>query len=406
MGSEHDSGCIAYLSGAPRVSTRSEAEDGGPRAHVLGIIAGFRQAGWAVEPFIVGDRVPEHWVTEGSYEKKQGGRLKRTAVDVVRLAMRVKNNFSVRRAVRRRPDFVYERYACMQALGMPFQRQGVPWVLETNGLIFKELTQDTSTLQLARLARHLELDAYRRCDALVCVSEALKQLILAELDIPESKIIVLANGVDTEFFQPPAHNLETEADELNIGFVGSFVAWQALDVLLDVVAELRQIGANLRVTLVGGGPEQANLQQQARRLGIDEHVVFAGRLPRDAVPAAIAGFDLGYCGHRPTRAGAMYMSPLKLYEYMAMAKPVLAAHSADSKPLIADGETGFAFAAGDRKELKSAITCAMNKRRQLTAMGQQARQVIEREHSWRQRVQTLTQSLEPILESTTPEAAS
>lgn len=390
-------GRIGYLSGAPRVSTRSDAEDGGPRAHVLGTIGGFRQLGWKVDPFIIGDHVPRSWVASGSYEKKRGGIVKKALVDGVRLGMRFKNNVRVRRVLHNRPDFVYERFGCMQALGLPFKRAGVPWVLETNALVFNEFKLDSSSVYFSRVARALELSAYRRCDALVCVSQKLKDLVIAEAGIPESKIIVLPNGVDTDFFYPAAADSSQDARVLSIGFVGTFFAWQALDLLLEAVHELRQRQVNLHVTLIGDGPERANLMRQAEHLGIQDHVLFAGRLPRDKIPAAMAEFDLGYSGHRPTSSGEMYMSPLKLYEYMAVGKPVIVSRHADSDELIADGDTGFTFVAGDKASLKQAIERALADRQAMPAMGRRARAVIEQNHSWKKRVETLIEELEPII---------
>lgn len=397
MRSTRAPGRIGYLSGAPRVSTQPDAEDGGPRAHVLGTIQGFQQLGWAVDTFIVGDRVPRSWVTSGSYAKKQGGAIKKALVDGVRLGMRLRNNVAARRSLNGRPDFVYERFGCMQALGRAFQRVGVPWVLETNALVFDEFKLESSAVYFSRIARALELSAYRRCDALVCVSQKLKELVLAEVRIPESKIIVLPNGVDTDFFRPAKEAPRIDSQTLTIGFVGTFVAWQALDLLLEAVHELREHGKDLRITLVGDGPERDNLMRQAERLGMQEYVSFPGRLPREEIPSAIARFDLGYAGHRPTRSGEMYMSPLKLYEYMAAAKPVIVSRNADSDKLVSDGSTGFSFVAGDKASLKGAICRATARKDEIPVMGSRARAVIEQHHSWKIRVETLIEKLEPII---------
>lgn len=397
MDIRQNSGRIAYLSGAPRVSTRSDAETGGPRSHVLGTLTGFRRLGWDVETFIVGDRVPSAWVTEGSNARKQGGIVKKALVDCVRLGMRLRNNVTARRALSVRPNLVYERFACMQALGAPFKRAGVPWVLETNALLFKEFKQDLSAVLLSRLARSLEFSAYRQCDALVCISHELKKLILSEFELPESKIIVLPNGVDTDFFQPIEQAERAEDGSLTIGFVGMFYAWQALDLLLEAVHELRQRNLDIRIALVGNGPEQEHLAELVMQYGMQACVSFPGRLPRAEVPEAIADFDLGFAGHTPTRSGVMYMSPLKLYEYMAVGKPVLVSRNADSESLVADGETGFFFTAGNKESLKQSIRSAMARKQAFASMGKKARDVIEQHHSWQKRMETLLEELEPII---------
>lgn len=397
MPSKSDAGRIAYLSGAPRISTRPDAEEGGARSHVLGTISGFRQCGWAVETFIVGDQVPRDWVAPGSYAKKQGGVLKRMLVDIIRLFMRFKSKINAGRKISGDVSLVYERYACMQSLGSFFQRSGVPWILETNGLFFLEFSKDRSSLFFVRLARFLELLAYRRCDALVCISDNLKKVIVQEFGISESKIIVLPNGVDTNFFEPLKIPENRSGGPLHIGFVGTFVDWHALDVLLEAIYELNARAVEIRLTLVGSGPELDNLRHRVSELALGNLVSFSGRLSRDNIPAAITEFDIGYSGHIPTKSGEMYMSPLKIYEYMAMAKPVIASRNADSDELVAEGETGYVFEAGDKESIKAAIIRAVNNKGSIDAMGRKARIIIEEKHSWKSRVEKLLGELDRLI---------
>lgn len=93
----------------------------------------------------------------------------------------------------------------------------------------------------------------------------------------------------------------------------------------------------------------------------------------------------------------MYMSPLKLYEYMAVGKPVIVSRHADSDELIKDGDTGFTFVAGDRGSLAQAIERALADKQAIPAMGRRARTIIEQNHSWKKRVETLVDKLAPII---------
>jgi len=123
---------IAYLSGAPRVSTRAEAGAAGPRSHVLGVMRAFERLGLEVRPFIVGDRVPVEWVHgEQSATALRRSRIRRAVADWVRLGMGLLNGWRAWREIRS-VDLVYERYGAFQALGWWFQRRGIPWILETN----------------------------------------------------------------------------------------------------------------------------------------------------------------------------------------------------------------------------------------------------------------------------------
>lgn len=82
---------LGYLSGAPRVSTRPEAEATGARAHVVGVMNAFRALGWQVRPFIVGDRVPVDWVRPGSRQRMSRSLPRRLAADVARIGLGRRN---------------------------------------------------------------------------------------------------------------------------------------------------------------------------------------------------------------------------------------------------------------------------------------------------------------------------
>jgi glycosyltransferase involved in cell wall biosynthesis len=388
---------LGYLSGAPRVSTRPEAELAGPRAHILGVINAFRALSWDVHPFIAGDRVPRYWITSGSEQAISKSWWRTLATDMLRLTMGARNACKARRELEGKVEWVYERFAVMQALGRALQQQGVPWVLETNALLFHEAKADRHSVFLSGLARYQELKAYQQCDVLVCVSETLKQLIV-ELGIDANKIIVVPNGVDTELYNPCRQDAHRCHHGFTIGFLGGLSPWQALDLLLEAIHELRGQGCdNLRLTIVGDGPARQAWEDKAAQLGLDTAVVFTGRVPPGQVAQYIAGFDVGYSGPVQLGVGKMYLSPLKLYEYMAMAKPVVAAAFEDARRLVAGKDTGFLFQPGDKEDLKRALWEAYTKRLSLPAMGQQSRAEIVAHHSWIARVRYLIGKVEHVI---------
>ena len=115
---------LAYLSGAPRVSTAPEAVLGGPRSHVLGVISGFESMGWEVRRFIVGDRVPRSWVGVGSERAVARGWFRALAADLLRLIIRPIYTRQSWRTLGAESDWVYERFAIFQAMGEIFKRHG------------------------------------------------------------------------------------------------------------------------------------------------------------------------------------------------------------------------------------------------------------------------------------------
>ncbi|MFE1744022.1 glycosyltransferase family 4 protein [Coleofasciculus sp. H7-2] len=389
---------LGYLSAAPRSSTHPDAEVGGPRSHMLGVMRAFEVLQWEVKPFIVGDRVPLSWVTAGSERAVTGGFLRTLVSDIVRLNMGALNARRAWQELGQQVDWVYERRAALQSLGWIFTRHGIPWILETNSPLFYESKAERKNVVLSRLERWLEIKAYQDCDILICVTEALKEIIVREADISPEKIIVLPNGVNTSIFNPEGQQPKRIFDNFTIGFVGVLYAWQGIEDLLVALHDLRTDGLDMSLVVVGDGQMRTEWEALAQKLGLSNNVKFVGQVPWNEVPAYIAGFDMGYSGHVKLQIGKMYHSPLKIYEYMAMGKPVLASAFEDAQRVLREGETGFLFQSGDRQELKSALIKAYKSRTALPEMGRQAREEILLNHSWIARVQTLIKTVDQILE--------
>jgi len=221
---------------------------------------------------------------------------------------------------------------------------------------------------------------------LVCISQALAGLICQEIGVPAEKIVVLPNGVDVHHLNPEGTRPKRLFEGPTIGFVGSLQAWQRLDLLLEALAALREEGILYHLVVVGDGAMGEVWKQHAGEVGLAEQVHFAGYVPWDEVPAYIAGCDLGYAAAVPLAAGAMYLSPLKLYEYAAMGKPFVAAAHADAEGLVADGARGYLFAPGNLEDLKRALRQAFAERASWPAYGAPTRAAIIEKHSWEARV--------------------
>ena len=391
--------CLGYLSGAPRVSTDPQVELAGARTHVLGIMTAFEALGWDVKPYIVGDKVPRGWVTKGSERAISTSFFRTLAVDLLRLAISARYSRKSWRELQGQVDWVYERCGTFQAMGRRFKQNGVPWILETNTLLYEEAKSERKSLILDRLARRVEIKAYQECDVLICISNNLKQRLIEETHILEEKILVIPNGVNTEYINPNNYSPKRLFPELTIGFVGSLYAWAGIDFLLEALQELRSQGIDLFLVVIGGGQMKTAWQERSQQLDLAERVKFLGSLPQNEVLPILAGCDIGYSGHIDLKKRQVYRSPLKLYEYMAMAKPVVASDIEDTRTTIDEGETGFLYTPGDKESLKHALLKAFAARDRLQEMGIKARQEIEANHSWTNRVRVLIKESDRIIKA-------
>lgn len=321
------------------------------------------------------------------------------AADLIRPILGAINARRAWRELGGRVDWVYERHSAFDSLGWLFKRRGVPWILETNGPLFYEAKEKTINVALLGLVRWLEIRTYKRCDIIVCISETLKEIVVREAGVPSAKVVAIPNAVDPAVFNPESCEPKRIFEGFTVGFVGSLEPWQGLELLIEALSELRAAGLKISVVVVGDGPMRVAWEALARQLGVSEHVAFVGKVQWQEVPKFIAGFDLGYCGKVEMKEGEMYHSPLKLYEYMAMAKPVLASEFEGASQVIRDEETGFLFRTGNKEDLERVLTRAYKSWSKLTEMGSKAREEVASKHNWLARVSAIISTVEDRVES-------
>src|SRR5262249_7621145 len=148
------------------------------------------------------------------------------------------------------------------------------------------------------------------------ISQALADRLISEMGVPASKIAVISNGVDVHRFDPARITPHRLAEEFTVLFVGSLASWQGLGVFLRAAARLP-----IHVVIAGDGPERSALEKMG-------NARFLGRVAPDQVPELMAGADVCFSGH------SAFRSPLKLYEYMAMGRPVVSSAVPDAKAAL------------------------------------------------------------------------
>lgn len=388
---------IGYLSGAPRVSTHPHAAAAGPRTHVLGVIRAFETLGWEVRRYIAGD-VGMRLIRQAGEEDLTGGWIKRAAIDLGRLGYGRLNRRKAFSVIGTDVTWVYERFASFQSLGVPFRRAGIPWILETQGPSWQEALLDRGSMAFGPLARRLEINAYRSCDVLVCVTDTLKDILVREANLNPGKVVIVPNGVDLRLFDPERTPTKRLFEDLTIVFVGILLHWHRLDLLIDALADLRGVNHQppLKLVIVGDGPERTTLQKRVSDYGMGEHVRLLGRVPMNDVPHYLRGADIGFIAYAGSGQHGPYGSALKLYEYLAMGLPVLAARIPETERIVREGETGFLFEPGDSLGLRHALLRAMQRRDELIAMGNSGRGLVEA-HSWSSRVEAMVAEVRQIL---------
>ena len=290
-----------------------------------------------------------------------------------------------------RPDVLHAHSPVLNvlpALWVGRQRR-IPVVYELRALWEDAAVDHGTTSERSiryRASRALETFALRRADHVTTICEGLRTEI-AGRGIAERKITVIPNAVDTSEFRldgtpDVALRAKLGLDGCTVvGFAGSFYGYEGLDLLIEAAAELCARRTDLRLLLIGGGPQESALQALARGRGLGDRVIFTGRVPHSDVQRYYDLIDVLAYPRRRMRLTEI-VTPLKPLEAMAQGRMFVASDVGGHRELVRDGQTGFLFPAGDAHALAAAIDGVLSRREQWPAVREQARRFVETERTW------------------------
>jgi PEP-CTERM/exosortase A-associated glycosyltransferase len=237
-----------------------------------------------------------------------------------------------------------------------------------------------------RLTHALETYVLKRASAVTTICAGLRDDIVAR-GVPGERVTVIPNAVDIGRFsmdsQPdPARQAKLGLERKTVlGFIGSFYAYEGLDLLLQALPGILQAEPDIRLLLVGGGPEEQRLKQIIMDAGLQQHVIFTGRVPHDEVQDYYNLVDIFVYPRLPMRLTNL-VTPLKPLEAMAQGRLVLASDVGGHRELIRPAETGHLFHAGSAEDLQRAVLAMLRDRESWQAMRQAGREFVETERTW------------------------
>ncbi|RNF31714.1 glycosyl transferase family 1 [Massilia aurea] len=291
-----------------------------------------------------------------------------------------------------KPDVLHAHSPSLNAIAAlrAGKKFGIPVVYEVRAF-WEDAAVDHGTSSEGglryRLTRALETHALKQADAVTTICEGLRRDIVAR-GIPADKITVIPNAVDIDKFavggvadQDLKTKLGLQGARL-IGFIGSFYAYEGLDILLRAVPALAAERPDLRVLLVGGGPEDARLRQLAKDLDIVDKVVFTGRVPHEQVQMYYDLLDVLVYPRLSMRLTDL-VTPLKPLEAMAQGRVLAASDVGGHKELIVDGKTGVLFKADDPQALAVKVGALIDAQADWPALRAAGREFVESERNWK-----------------------
>jgi glycosyltransferase involved in cell wall biosynthesis len=281
------------------------------------------------------------------------------------------------------PDIIYERYNLNLLAGTCLAKlTRTPLLLEVNAPLAQERASFGGGLDLHPLAWRIENWLWRSADCTLPVSEALAAFLL-EAGVARERIAVIPNGIDPAAFDAIDAEAAKRAlgleGKLVLGFSGFMREWHGLDGVIDALAQ-PDLPGSLHLLLLGDGPARGAMEQRAAERGIADRITFAGTVPRAALARHVAAFDIAL---QPKAVA--YASPLKLFDYMAAGKAIVAPDQPNIRELLSPEISALLFDPQHKAAMLAAVLRLVHDaglRRRLGAAAR--RQIDERGFTWRE----------------------
>lgn len=387
---------ILYYSPHPALGLNDQAGYG---THMREMIHAFQQLGHEVLPVIMGGTEP----TAATPAASAGGVKKalkpfvphglwETAKDVSLLRFdRYAQQQLEAQIAAFKPDMIYERANYLQLSGVnAAQKWGIKHVLEVNSPYVEERQTLQGKSWLMNKAVKAEQMQVEKSNLVCCVSSALEEY-LKKRSKSKYNFIVTPNAINENTYKnykkDDIENLDKENNDVVFGFVGSFFAWHGIDLMILAFKGLVNQYPNIRLLIVGDGAIRADLEQLAQDC---PGVTFTGQVPHGQVFSYIDMMDVAIMAN-----SNWYGSPVKIFEYGAMGKAIIAPDNIPVKDVMVPDIDGI-LVQPNVESLRSAMEFYIKNPDRRAQMAVHFQQKVLTQHTWQQTAQQILDRVFPV----------
>lgn len=292
------------------------------------------------------------------------------------------------------PDVLYERYNLFFLPGLWLKRwAGIPYLLEVNSPLAHERGLHGG-LTLKALAGWSERLVWRGADMTFPVTHVLADCLRAA-GVAEGRIRVVPNGINRERFANDRSSAAVREQlgltgKIVLGFTGFVRDWHCLPAVVSAMADMEN-RAYVHFLIVGDGPGLTPVIEHARRLGLADAVTCVGLVGRDRISDYVAAFDIAL-----NPRVEPYASPLKLFEYMALGRAIVAPDQPNIREILSDGDNALLFRPDDPAHLGQQITRLCGDAALCRRLGRNAARSIEdKGYTWDDNVRRVVAAMGP-----------
>jgi glycosyltransferase involved in cell wall biosynthesis len=345
------------------------------------------------------EQIPYHRLlskNEGRNDLPRGEYISRYAEELHKLCLQI------------RPSIIHAASFHMNgfAANMVARNLGIPSIYEIRGL--SDITRQSRHPEWFGTESHqaevdIEALAAINATAVITITDSLKEEMVNR-GVDADKITVIHNGVNTELFKPhsPDNSLSKQLGIRNkvvIGYVGSIVDYEGLDVLLDAVGILEQRGIeDFIVLIVGDGACLDSLKTQIEQTKLRTKIIFTGRVPHDEVVSYYSLIDITPFPRKSLPVTEM-VSPMKPFEAMAMEKLVICSDVSALTEIVNHEVTGLLFSKDNPESLADTLLLGINDSELRNRLGRQAREWVKKERDWKILSKKVTQLYDSLIET-------
>ncbi len=376
---------VIYIRAEPSLSWMGHRV-GGAATHTAGVINGLRDNG--VEPMVIAAERPDGIdgisFTDVSYRGVSRLAPALTYAEHSRDLLQATDGLQA--------DFVYQRYALGSVVGLELaERLGVPLVLEFNGSeIWVERNWGSGRVRMAGTLEEIERRNLLDASLVVVVAAPLKDQVVAQ-GVCADRVLVNPNGVDTDRLEPYRARTAPEwrralglADAPTVGFIGTFGPWHGVTLLPEMISRLRDSVPDARWVLIGAGSLHRQVTDEIEARGLADRTSLPGIVPHDRALQLLAACDVCVSPHVPNSDGSPFFgSPTKLFEYMGLAKPIVASDLDQLGEVIESGRTGILCPPGDAGAAARAIAELLDDPERRARLAEAALARARTDYSWR-----------------------
>lgn len=321
--------------------------------------------------------------------------LFRSFPEVLNLAYNHRVVKSIKKIIEKeKPDFIYQYHADFIYAGSRLKIElGIPFFLQCEG-VQQWVKKNWGKSYLEKALKHTEEIQWAKADAIFVISEGVKKMMV-EYGADGDKIYVHPSAVDPEQFSPKVKGDEIRK-KYNIenkyvcGFSGSFAQWHGVDILAQAVKHIIKLIPDSIVLFIGDGILRPKVEDIIERDDVKDFTIITGMIPYSQMPKYLSACDilLSPCV-RNEDGTEFFNSPVKLFEYMGMEKPIVASDIGQQSEVIQNKVNGLLCEEGSAEDLANKVYQIYIDKDTAIKIGKEARKLVIDKYNWKANAQNV-----------------